>query len=255
MAKPPAPNTAAANTAATTTLILSKTETQRVVREVWLVHAFVMLTLLIGLYALWQWTEASLAQEIAQAQTLSTNLKSSQEKLNKVSQEEQEIIRKTRLFQAWQERRVAAPVNELDIQEFLYALAKRHGIGEFEYHNQENAMRQESMSTMLHRPTERAASNKNESENTFAPLQINVLAQQMSFKIQHEKQLFDFLADIANIPELTQKTTPKPPPAIARLSPCKISRISPTLPLSPTQVNFTAQCKIEWLNLMVPPSA
>jgi hypothetical protein len=240
-------------------LLLTRAEKNQLVKDIWLWPGIIMLVLIVGLW--WAWGFAEVAH-LAERQKTSDLIKlrdDSFAKLKLVSQEEQEIVRKSALFLKWQQRGAIGELNELNIQEFLYTLAKKHGVSEFEYLTSERGASSESLSTLLKQQISANTANlKNQDEGVSPPLSIAVLPQQLTLKVQHERQFFDFLTSITYFPESTSLKSSQansPPPAFAKLQQCNLTRINPNSELSPTQVNFNASCTLSWLVGLRPKTA
>lgn len=222
-------------------LVLSTPARKKIIRDIWSIPAIFMVIGLILAYSLWQWSVTALIEQENAVITNKNNLNDIRERLAKVSQEEQEIVAKSKLFQALIKRGVLSPLNELDIQEFLYVEAKANSIGEFEYSFSEKGSNKESLVNFLKRTPE---SNKKTDSDSLKKIEVAILSQTMKFKIQHEVQLFRFLRAITRTEGGTL------PPALAKLRRCNIARIDSQAPLSPTAYNFAANCEVDWISLL-----
>ena len=240
-----------------TSMTMPDAEKKQLVRKVWLLPIILMVALLVGSWWAWSFTENGLIREKQKRKEAEKTLEDIRQKLTRASQEEQEIIQKSALFQSWEKRRVTQPLKKLDIQELLYTHAKSLLISEFEYTTTEPESNTTSLEGLLKQPIAKKAQRRKNREKgaELAPVKVSVLSQTMKFKIQHEKQIFDFLQAITTNPELATRkqldtiTTPIPP-ALTRLNQCNIARINPNEPLSPTKVNFSAQCQVQWLSIL-----
>lgn len=237
---------------------------RRLVRQVWLLPSIAMVLALGILIGAWQALAGALIESQASYQKLTTLLTQTRNKLNQVSQEEREIIDKSNRFLAWEQQGIVGILNELDLQDYLYAHAKQQGIGEFEYLSAEKGAQEQSISALLKKSNKSIATpNDEEAQTQLQTLSVRILPQTMHFKLLHEKMLFDFLQTLTTPSNaVAESATGKVenhqrllPPSLARINQCQIERINPHSPLLPTQANFQASCQIDWINVVKSPSS
>lgn len=226
---------------------LSPKEKRNNIIQVWAMPMTILLVLAIIVIFVYYWSVSAVNNAETQKNKLTTALSEVQQRLNKVAIEEQEITAKSQEFLALEKRGLKQPVNQLDIQEYLYGQAKFFGIKEFQYIFGEKGIAQDSLKHYIN-----MAIDKNERQKQNE-INLSILSQSLKFEVQHEVQVFDFLRTVS-VTEGQSTGRDKLPKSWARINHCEISRINPNGELSPTKSNFKTTCNLDWINLIIPVS-
>lgn len=217
-----------------------------IVLQVWLKSICLLVILIAGIFYLNFWLNRSLDY------AKQTNIKKQKElievreQLNKVAVEEQEIINKSKIYISLEKNKITQKPNQLDLQELLFAKAKKNGISEFEYKFAEKWENYIKLKDVIGLSDEK---NNEKKETVDKQPVVSILPQSVKFLVHHELQLFNFLQNLILDIDDTEvnKNNPK---SLTKINSCKIERINPDISLSPTKSNFSAICEMQWINIV-----